>query len=226
MTPSQHASTAGAGSRDEQAIASRAREIAQELTNAHTTILGVAELMRAEVESAEAREDLDTIMAQARRGAALTRSLVALFPGADTNPTTAAAAEAPGADGGADLDGTESLLVVEDEAPVRDVICRALRSRGYTVLEGRNGEDAIDAATRFNAPIHLVISDVVMPEMDGRALFEKLRTWYPNIRFIFISGYTRGAILPQHLEGAPAHFMSKPFTTDALVTEVRRILDE
>jgi CheY-like chemotaxis protein len=208
----------------DDALLKRARDIAQELTNAHTTILGAAELMRSEVESVEAREDLDSIMEQARRGAALTRSLLALFPGATaTAPTQGGAGASTAA---ADLSGTESLLVVEDEGPVRDVICRALRSRGYTVIEGRNGEDAIDAAARFNAPIHLVISDVMMPEMDGRALFEKLRNWYPHIRFIFISGYTRGAILPQHLEGAPAHFMAKPFTTDALVAEVRRTLDE
>lgn len=231
-TPAGSGANGGATPTDENPVGVRARDIAQQLTNAHTTILGIAELMRAEVESVEAREDLDNIMEQARRGAALTRSLIALFPGAHAGSAAEGGdAAAAAATGGSptldpDLHGTESLLVVEDEAPVRDVICRALRAHGYTVLEGRNGEDAIDAAARFNAPIHLVISDVVMPEMDGRALFEKLRTWYPRIKFIFISGYTRGAILPQHLEGAPAHFMAKPFTTDALVTQVRKILDE
>jgi len=203
-------------------LAARAREIAQELTNAHTTILGVAELMRGEVSSIEARADLDSIMEQARRAAALARSLLVLVGGDETGANTPSSSAAASS---ADLSGNETILVVEDEAPVRDVVCRALRARGYAVLEAQNGEDAIAVATRFNAPIHLVISDVVMPEMDGRALFEKLRTWYPSIKFIFISGYTRGAILPRHLEGAPAHFIAKPFTTEALSTDVRRILD-
>jgi CheY-like chemotaxis protein len=227
MTPHEGGDTRTGG----DAPVDRAREIAQELTNAHTTILGIAELMRGEVQSVEAREDLDSIMEQARRGAALTRSLIALFPGATdvvgaSGDMRGATPAGVAAEASLELSGTETLLVVEDEAPVRDVICRALRARGYTVLEGTNGEDAIAAASRFNAPIHLVVSDVVMPEMDGRALFEKLRTWYPAIKFILISGYTRGAILPEHLEGAPAHFMAKPFTTDALVAQVRRILDE
>lgn len=208
---------ASAGTNED--LARRAQDIAQELTNAHTTILGVAELMRSEVDSVEARADLDSIMEQARRGATLTRSLLALIAGEAAAPTPATGTPA------VDLSGDESILVVEDEAPVRDVVCRALRARGYEVLEAQNGEDAIAVATRFNAPIHLVISDVVMPEMDGRALFEKLRTWYPNMKFIFISGYTRGAILPRHLEGAPAHFIAKPFTTEALAADVRRILD-
>src|SRR6185503_4197803 len=106
----------------------------------------------------------------ARRGATLTRSLLALIegdPAAASTPATGTPA--------VDLSGNESVLVVEDEAPVRDVVCRALRARGYAVLEAQNGEDAIAVATRFNAQIQLVVSDVVMTEMDGRALFERLR---------------------------------------------------
>lgn len=122
-------------------------------------------------------------------------------------------------------DATETILVVEDETAVRSVICRTLRDRGYEVLEAKNGEDALLVAEKHNAPIHLVVTDVVMPEMDGAELFHNLRRWYPTMRTLFISGYARGAIPPEALEEGPgAGFLAKPFTLEQLVGEVRRML--
>ena len=122
-------------------------------------------------------------------------------------------------------DGNETILVVEDEAAVRNVICRSLRGRGYNIIEAKNGEDALLAAERHNAPIHLVVTDVVMPEMGGTELFHHLRRWYPRMRMLFISGYTKGAIPAEALEaGAGAGFLPKPFTLDQLGAEVRRVL--
>jgi len=108
---------------------------------------------------------------------------------------------------------------------VRNVICRSLRARGYHVLEAKNGEDALLVAEKHNAPIHLVITDVVMPEMGGTELFQHLRRWYPTMRILFISGYAKGSIPEEALEaGAGSGFLPKPFTLAQLAAEVRRII--
>jgi len=124
-----------------------------------------------------------------------------------------------------DAGGNETILVVEDETAVRNVICRSLRGRGYHVLEAKNGEDALLVAEKHNAPIHLVITDVVMPEMGGTELFQHLRRWYPTMRILFISGYAKGSIPEEALEaGAGSGFLPKPFTLAQLAAEVRRII--
>ncbi len=121
--------------------------------------------------------------------------------------------------------GTETILVVEDEAPVRRLLCLVLRDKGYTVLEAQNGEDAMAKAEAHSAPINLVISDVIMPDMDGRVLSEHLRQWNPQMRILFISGYARGALGDEHFKGSPTAFLGKPFEMHSLVSEVRQLLD-
>jgi len=118
------------------------------------------------------------------------------------------------------------VLVVEDEPIVRAPICRSLRTLGYFVLEANNGEDALSVMQDYHSPIHLVITDVVMPEMDGVELVSLLRDWYPKLRVLFISGYS-----PQHIEaqGGAVHggaFLAKPFSLEVLGRKVREILDE
>ena len=124
-----------------------------------------------------------------------------------------------------DLNGTEAVLLVDDDAMVRDIVGRMLRQRGYTVIEAHDGVDAITAAGKYNAPIHLVVTDVVMPELTGRQLFYYLRGWYPPLRILFMSGYTRGAIAVRELEDAHTGFIAKPFTMDQLALKVREMLD-
>lgn len=123
------------------------------------------------------------------------------------------------------LQGTEAILLVDDDAMVRDIVGRMLRSHGYTVVEANDGLDAINAASRYNAPIHLVLTDVVMPELTGRQLFYYLRGWYPPLRILFMSGYTRGAIAVRELEDSHTAFIGKPFTMDQLAKKVREMLD-
>jgi PAS domain S-box-containing protein len=120
---------------------------------------------------------------------------------------------------------TETILVVEDETTVRNVVVRSLRSRGYEVLEAKHGEDALLVAERHNAPIHLIVTDVVMPNMSGTELFQLLRGWYPRMRVLFISGYAKSAIPPEALEeGKGASFLAKPFTIEQLLNEVQRMI--
>jgi CheY-like chemotaxis protein/nitrogen-specific signal transduction histidine kinase len=121
---------------------------------------------------------------------------------------------------------SEVVLVVEDEPIVRAPICRMLRNLGYFVLEANNGEDALSVMQDYHSPIHLVITDVLMPKMDGVQLVSLLRDWYPRLRVLFISGYS-----PQHVEaqGGAVHggaFLQKPFSLNVLGRRVREILDE
>ena len=124
------------------------------------------------------------------------------------------------------VSGGEVVLVVEDEPSVRAPIIRTLRNLGYFVLEADNGEHALRVMHDHHAPIHLVISDVMMPEMDGTELVALLRGWYPRMRVLFISGYS-----PQYLEAQGgttvhgSHFLAKPFGLDELTHRVREILD-
>ena len=129
--------------------------------------------------------------------------------------------------GDAAFTGGEVVLVVDDEPGVRTPILRKLESLGYMVLEAQNGEHALEVMHHYGAPVHLVISDVVMPEMGGAELVSMLRSWYPGMRMLFISGYS-----PQYLEAMSGedrvggvHFMAKPFGLDELARRVREILD-
>lgn len=124
-----------------------------------------------------------------------------------------------------DVTGGEVVLVVEDEAIVRAPICRMLRNLGYYVLEADHGEHALQVMHEHHSPVHLVISDVMMPEMDGTQLVALLRSWYPSMRVLFISGYSA-----QYLEAKGdtvdgSAFLAKPFSFEVLSQRVRELLD-
>lgn len=120
--------------------------------------------------------------------------------------------------------GTEVVLVVEDEPIVRSAACRILQLHGYRVLQATNGDEAIRAMQESDPSVDLVITDVVMPGMQGTALVTFLRTSYPRTRVLFMSGYN-----PDYLEvrmaADNAPFLSKPFTYDGLAQRVRQVLD-
>jgi two-component system, cell cycle sensor histidine kinase and response regulator CckA len=119
----------------------------------------------------------------------------------------------------------EVVLVVEDEVMVRTPICRSLRKQGYFVLEAKNGEDALQVMQAHHSPIHLVITDVMMPEMDGAELVSMLRDWYPRLRILFMSGYSPHQLeaLGENVNGIA--FLAKPFSMEQLGRRVREILD-
>ena len=136
-------------------------------------------------------------------------------------------ASPPSAPGPAEeLRGSETVLVVEDEAAVRDLIRRVLASRGYTVLEADRAASALALVDGRGDPIPLIISDVVMPGgMGGRELAGVLAGKHPESRFLFISGYTPSAVLQGGLLEEGGHFLQKPFSPEALARKVREVLD-
>lgn len=126
----------------------------------------------------------------------------------------------------ADLSGTATILLVEDEAAVRMGGVRALQSRGYTVLEAENGLEALDVIDEHNGAVDLVVSDVVMPEMDGPTLLGELRKKYPTIKFVFVSGYAKDAFAKNLPDDAVFGFLSKPFTLKQLAMKVKEMLSD
>jgi len=126
-----------------------------------------------------------------------------------------------------DLTGQGTILLVEDEEGLRALNARGLSSRGYTVLEAGNGIEAIDVFDS-RGPVDLVVSDVVMPEMDGPTLLKELRKRNPDVKIIFVSGYAEEAFaknLPSDEHGKEQYaFLAKPFTLKQLVAEVKKTM--
>jgi CheY-like chemotaxis protein len=121
--------------------------------------------------------------------------------------------------------GSETVLLVEDEEVVRNLVREILDGNGYTVLEARNGAEALDIGRRFTAPIHLLVTDVVMPKMSGRELAERLVTIHRETRVLYMSGYTDGAIGQHGVLDPHTELLQKPFSFDALAQKVRKVLD-
>jgi two-component system, cell cycle sensor histidine kinase and response regulator CckA len=134
---------------------------------------------------------------------------------------TIAAADEVRRSAAADLTGEGTILLVEDEEGLRALNARGLMSRGYTVIQAGNGVEALEEIEKHGGQVDLVVSDVVMPEMDGPTLFKELRRRMPTVRFIFVSGYAEDAFekhLPEH--DRPS-FLAKPFTLKQLVAAVK-----
>lgn len=121
--------------------------------------------------------------------------------------------------------GSEVILVVEDDTTVRVPICRALRQLGYFVLEANNGADALRVLQEYHAPVHLVVTDVMMPEMSGAELAALLRDWFPSMRVLFISGYSEEILASREVLAADVRYLAKPFTTQQLAITMRDLLN-
>jgi two-component system cell cycle sensor histidine kinase/response regulator CckA len=121
--------------------------------------------------------------------------------------------------------GTETLLLVEDEAAVRSSARRLLERHGYTVIEARHGAEALRIVETGDRAVDLVITDVVMPEMGGREMVERLRTRHPGIKVLFMSGYSERAITLDGVMPPGTGFVEKPFTIEQLTRRTRELLD-
>jgi len=120
---------------------------------------------------------------------------------------------------------TETILLVEDALRVRAVVREILEMNGYNVLEARHGVEALEISERHQGPIHLMVTDVVMPQMSGRELAQRLQPLRPDMKVLYMSGYTDDAIVRHGVLGAGMAFLSKPFTPDALALKVSEVLD-
>jgi PAS domain S-box-containing protein len=121
--------------------------------------------------------------------------------------------------------GTETILLAEDNAGLRKLATRLLEPAGYTVLGAATGEEALRLLERHEAPVHLLLSDVVMPGMSGRQLAEQLAETHPGMKVLYMSGYTSDTIVQHGVFEAQVAFLNKPFTAAALLRKVREVLD-
>ncbi len=121
--------------------------------------------------------------------------------------------------------GRGTVLVVEDEDGVRNLVRDILQTAGYTVLEARHGAEALDVSERHVGPIHLMLTDVVMPEMSGRELAQRLAILRPATKVLFMSGYTANAVVHHGVLDPDTDFLQKPITAAVLTRKVRQILD-
>jgi PAS domain S-box-containing protein len=143
------------------------------------------------------------------------------LPGAaDATPATELSSEARER-----ATGTETVLLVEDEEAVRRLAHRILQSNGYTVLEAKNGEEASAIAKEHQGPIHILVTDLVMPRMSGRQLATSLVQARPDLRVLFMSGYAEEAVLRSGGRDPSVPFLQKPFSPMDLARKVREVLD-
>jgi PAS domain S-box-containing protein len=122
--------------------------------------------------------------------------------------------------------GHESILVVEDNELVRELVTAALASNGYFVVDAANGSDAMAVAQAHSGPFDLLLTDVVMPTMNGRELVERLRSTNPSLKVLFSSGYASDILTEPHSEWTNTAFIEKPFLPDDLTRAVRALLDD
>lgn len=124
-----------------------------------------------------------------------------------------------------DKGGSENILLVEDNRQVRELAFTVLKQQGYTVLAAETGQEAISLINSCSKEVHMLLTDVVMPEIDGKQLFERLRSIYPDLKVIYMSGYPETVIARHGMMEGGVNFISKPFSIKALAAKVREVLD-
>jgi len=118
----------------------------------------------------------------------------------------------------------QTILVVDDERMVRELVCRILRLRGYWVLEADRGVEALRIVQEYPDAIHLLLTDILMPDMNGPALAEQVQALRPRTKVLYMSGYPGGTSIPHLGSKTGPAFIQKPFVPDALVYRVREVL--
>ena len=121
--------------------------------------------------------------------------------------------------------GTETLLIVENESAIRYLLQVALRRNGYTVLAAESGREALQLVRNHAGAIHLLITDVMMPDMDGPELVRHLSTIRPDTRTLFMSGYMDDTLGERGILSTNANFIQKPFSPGTIAQRIREILD-
>jgi CheY-like chemotaxis protein len=122
--------------------------------------------------------------------------------------------------------GSETVVLVEDEKAILRMSKTMLERFGYTVLAAHKPNEALEMVTQYEGVIHLLVTDVVMPEMNGKELKNQIQKHYPTIKALFMSGYTTDVIMHRGILQKNVNFLQKPFTVDKLVNKVREVLDQ
>jgi len=125
-----------------------------------------------------------------------------------------------------ELGGSGTVLIVEDDDGLRKLAGTVLKQRGYKILEAENGEDALRVSEEYDGQIDLLLTDVVMPKMSGKETAERLQPHYPQMKVIYMSGYTDDAIVHHGVLTPGLNFLEKPFTLEDLARKVREVLDK
>jgi CheY-like chemotaxis protein len=136
-------------------------------------------------------------------------------------PVADATADTPSASRG----GSEVILLAEDEPAVRELARSLLTRSGYTVLAAPTGEEAVRISASHAGPVHLLVTDVIMPGMNGRVLAERLQAERPGLRVLYMTGYTDDAVVRHGVLDATVALLQKPFTHEAMIARVRQLLD-
>lgn len=147
------------------------------------------------------------------------------FPAVQAEEVAAAAAESDATEKSTagDLTGRGTILLVEDETPVRIFAARALRNKGYTVLEADCGETAIELMQQHGHEVEVIVTDVIMPGMNGPTMVDKITPQYPNVKVIFISGYAEDVFVNNYGAERSFNFLAKPFTLKQLASKIKDV---
>ena len=121
--------------------------------------------------------------------------------------------------------GRETILLAEDSEVVRALVREILERKGYNVLVATDGPDAIGVCSRHEGPVHLILTDVVMPGMNGRELYETLAPSHPDAKVLYMSGYTDDAVIQRGILHTGTAYLQKPFLPETLAQKVREVLD-
>jgi PAS domain S-box-containing protein len=195
--------------------------VAYEFNNLLTIIIARSDLVLGRLPSDdEIRRNVNLIQRSAQRAAEL---LQPLLTGDEAAPATPAA-EASRSEADA-LRGSETILLVDDEDAIRRLLTETLSMGGYTVLEARHGADALDVCARYDGPIHVMVTDVVMPQMSGQELVQRVRPVRPDMKVVYVSGYTDIPITQRGVIEGDSAFLPKPFMPHALTRKIREVLD-
>jgi signal transduction histidine kinase len=124
-----------------------------------------------------------------------------------------------------DLRGSETILLVEDNEQVRETAYDILKQQGYTILKATGGEEAITIIASTDQPVHLLLTDVVMPDMNGKQLYDTLSQIYPSLKVLYMSGYTNDIIVHHGVLDEGVQLIQKPFTNHSFLNKVRYVID-
>jgi CheY-like chemotaxis protein len=218
--------------RAEESFGPRVGRVAHDLNNLLTVISGYNEMLLLQRRLNDpARPMLEEVRKATAQAAGLAGRLVALVrrqavpsggPDPDPGPEESAEADNPSSE---PPRGTETVLLVDDEPAVLDLLTRILRLHGYTVLAAGHAPEALDLAQRHPGPVQLLVTDVSLPEMGGAELARRLDRIRPGAKVLYVSGLPCETVFPNGLPGPGTAFLCKPFPHEALVRQVRGLLD-